>query len=228
MEAKSERKAAPKRSANPRKKEKHMSMYAESSKSMGIAPDLRNLIATALAGGTGGGDKSFMGTSPWQRDAAIAGCQIGGALSMGLAQQPSIISKVQATASKAYTVPTIQDPTQIGQKGFWGDVCSFVEQTGPVLLQAALGGSKDFTSISSAPEVQRNINDPEWKSFVTDLITQVGPLLLQALSGKDFRPDLARLNITVPPNKDKNWLSDAANFVVRTAPVWGPVVLAAV
>jgi hypothetical protein len=36
------------------------------------------------------------------------------------------------------------------------------------------------------------------------------------------------LNITVPPNKDKNWLSDAANFVVRTAPVWGPVVLAAV
>jgi hypothetical protein len=201
-------------------------MYAESNKSMGMAPDLRSLIATALAGT--GGDKSFMGTGPWQRDAAIAGCQIGGAISMGLAQQPSIISKVQATASKAYTMPIIQDPTQLGQKAFWEDVCSFIEQNGPGLLQAALGGSKDFTAVSSLPEVQRNINDPEWKNFVTDLITKVGPLLLRALSGKDFRPDLATLNITVPPNKDKNWLSDAANFVVRTAHIWGPVVLAAV
>jgi hypothetical protein len=105
-------------------------------------------------------------------------------------------------------------------------VCSFIAQNGPGILQAVLSsGSKDFTA---APEVQQRLNDPEWKNFVTDLITQVGPLLLQALTGKDFNPDLAKLNISMPAGKDKNWFTDAVHFVVRTAPVWGPVVAAVV
>lgn len=190
--------------------------YGETNKPMGITPDIRSRLEGIFSGG-----KEFTGAQSGQQDGVIAGSQLCTALGLALAGDPSTKNMLQATASKSLAFPTLADPAQLGQKSFWSDALTFLEQRGPAIVRAAMG--KEFAAKS--PAMQRNMNDPEFKNFVLDLITTYGPLLVQTLNGKDFRPGLAQVNISIPPNKSKNWLSDAFDTVVDTAPIWGPLVV---
>ncbi|HEX6872896.1 MAG TPA: hypothetical protein VF163_17505 [Micromonosporaceae bacterium] len=124
----------------------------------------------------------------------------------------------------------LSSPEEATSKDLWDTFWNVVEHAGPPLLEAL---TKDYrpetpnlASIIQAVPAHRR-NDKGWVDFATDLLLTVAQGTVQSLAGqKDFTDPRNRPQIPQPPaNADKNFLSDAFDFVQEAAPVAMPIIL---
>jgi hypothetical protein len=142
-----------------------------------------------------------------------------------------------AKISKAPSIITISDPSQLQNKDFWSSVLSTVQTVAPLIFDAM---SKDFTepgqaaqkALNKLPEgrAQTRVQDKGWVDFIIDTVTTLGPPLYQAITGqKDFRTATADAPyLKIPPGKenDKNWITDAISVATDILPYAWPVIAA--
>lgn len=196
-----------------------------------VDPKLKNLadeIEKALAGGDGGKAKSgyLSGVAAPAYGATTVAASLLSAYHSAALTNPT-------KAVKAKGLPPqieVRDPSVVADSKFWDTLWDVVQVVGPVVVNAL---SKDYqpasknlnSIIQSVPEHRRN--DKDWVDFATTLLLNLAQGTVQAISGtKDFTDPATRPPVPKPPpGADKDFFSDAWDFVQDAAPVAMPIIL---
>src|SRR5262245_41512229 len=190
---------------------------------------LANEIEGALSGQqpTGGAKGYLSGQST---DSTKQAASVAGSL-LAAYQTSAMLNPTKAFKSKGL-VPQLQisDPSLLTDKSWWNSVWDVVQTVAPVVINAM---SKDYAPpqsnlssiIQSVPAHRRN--DKDWVDFATTLLLNVAQGTIDAIrQEKDFSDPNNQPQIPMPPaNADKNFLSDAWDFVQDAAPIAGPILL---
>lgn len=150
-------------------------------------------------------DVQPMTTTPVDINAALA----------SLAQQIADQMKA-ASGQKSYTAPSVDSQ-------YWGDAFNFASLLVPGLVQAAASKknfkAKAFTTETFAIADPHYLQDKAWWNTVLAIVQQVGPPLVNALSGgKEFQGPAGLTGVPPEYLQDKAWWNDVASVAFQIGP----------
>ncbi|MEA2479613.1 MAG: hypothetical protein QOJ07_1535 [Thermoleophilaceae bacterium] len=171
--------------------------------------------------GTGSGSAPGKGFGDGAADVdALATALLGSVAGVRAAATQRSVSKDWGAEPRVRLALT--DPSQLSDKDFLRGVFTTIQTAAPMLMQATRRQDKawgmDDALATVSPERRA---DKEWVDFVTEALETLGPLLVDAVTGRrDFgaAADLPALAIPADHAADAAWVNDALAAVSRLMP----------